>query len=479
GSAASWANVPSSQWSGTNSISFTGEDAAVNAGSSSNAGFSVNRTGTSPNNVGLSINNLVTSPINSPSDKIGLQITSTGAFGTEGGTNIGLDVNVSGGNAQNIAAQFDGGNVVVSNGELRVEETVRISNNTATNFPLFFIDGNFSGDAAMRFSSSNTFTMGVDGSDNIFKISDWTSLGTNDRLSINSTGQVGIGTSLLSTNIKMEIENTERFSLWLDNNYSGGLDNYAVFVPDMTGSGNKYAFYQSGTADENYFAGNVGIGTTTPSARLDVEASTVGYVAEITNLSTLGTPFSPDILRLNYTSTSPGGSSWAVGVFTGSTTLEGGIRMNGGTVGIFQASDRRRKEMIENTNINGLEIINSITIRDYNFIGKSERKTGFIAQELQDAYKPAVFGDPDGDVDSDPMTVSYSELIPVTIKAIQEQQDIIESLQKELESMKQKLATSEASESSLQSQLEKQSAEIEAIKKAIGLNVNAKAANHE
>ncbi|MGD1960371.1 MAG: tail fiber domain-containing protein [Fulvivirga sp.] len=504
GSDASWANVPSSQWSGTNSISFTGEDAAVNAGSSSNPGFSVNRTGTSTNNVGLSINNLVTSPINSPSDKIGLQIISTGAFGTEGGTNIGLDVNVSGGNAQNIAAQFDGGNVVVSNGELRVEETVRISNNTATNFPLFFIDGNFSGDAAMRFSSSNTFTMGVDGSDNIFKISDWTSLGTNDRLSINSGGQVGIGTSSLSASIKMEIENTERYSLWLDNNYTGSSDNYAVFVPNMTGFGSKYAFYQSGTTDENYFAGNVGIGTTDATRKLEVSGTGTQY-ARIT--STSGYPglefntnatnqdwrLSPSAFNsMRVDAGDVDGSMTTVATFWNfSTTLRGILPGSSNTFDLGATSTRWRTIYLVNnpsvssdqrlkSNIKeldyGLEKILNLKPVSYKMKGQEDNKThlGLIAQELREVIPEVVHEDNTADK---LLSVTYSELIPVTIKAIQEQQNTIKSLERELEELRQKLADSEKYKASLKSQLNEQSTEIDMIKKAIGLQANAKVVN--
>jgi hypothetical protein len=49
---------------------------------------------------------------------------------------------------------------------------------------------------------------------------------------------------------------------------SSGTNNFA-FATNQTAGDNNYAFYSSGTA-ESYFAGNVGIGTPTPSVSLDI-----------------------------------------------------------------------------------------------------------------------------------------------------------------------------------------------------------------
>ena len=53
-----------------------------------------------------------------------------------------------------------------------------------------------SNDASIKFNKSGqTFVAGIDATDNSFRIADHTSLGTNDRLVIDYSGNVGIGQS--------------------------------------------------------------------------------------------------------------------------------------------------------------------------------------------------------------------------------------------------------------------------------------------
>lgn len=52
---------------------------------------------------------------------------------------------------------------------------------------------------------------------------------------------------------------------------AGTLTNrYAFYAEDMVGGTNRYAFYNAGATDLNYFAGNTGIGTTSPYAALSI-----------------------------------------------------------------------------------------------------------------------------------------------------------------------------------------------------------------
>jgi hypothetical protein len=66
---------------------------------------------------------------------------------------------------------------------------------------------------------------------------------------------------------------TNQIGFRADSNLTGATNNYGFFSNIASGTG-RWNFYANGTAD-NYFAGNVGIGTSSPSAKLDVlKAST-------------------------------------------------------------------------------------------------------------------------------------------------------------------------------------------------------------
>ena len=67
-------------------------------------------------------------------------------------------------------------------------------------------------------------------------------------------------------------------------------------------------------------------------------------------------------------------------------------------------------------------------------------QVGFIAQELRPIVPEAVTGI-EGDLDKgETLGVTYTTLIPVLTKAIQEQQVLIEQLQKEMKSLRQKIS---------------------------------------
>lgn len=53
-------------------------------------------------------------------------------------------------------------------------------------------------------------------------------------------------------------------------------NNYGVRIEDLVGGTNRWGIYQAGASDLNYFAGNVGIGTTTPGSLLSVGGSGTG-----------------------------------------------------------------------------------------------------------------------------------------------------------------------------------------------------------
>ena len=99
------------------------------------------------------------------------------------------------------------------------------------------------------------------------------------------------------------------------------------------------------------------------------------------------------------------------------------------------SSDRRLKENIVKTPY-GLEEVLKLNPVTYRFKSNGLNQIGFIAQEVQPLLPEVVTGT-EGDIEKgETLGITYSSLIPVLTKAIQEQQKIIEELKSD--STKQK-----------------------------------------
>jgi hypothetical protein len=124
------------------------------------------------------------------------------------------------------------------------------------------------------------------------------------------------------------------------------------------------------------------------------------------------------------------------------------------------SSDRRLKKNIHNLSY-GLEDI--LRLRPVSYLLKDDEdkrtKFGLIAQELKEVMPELVMED---DSKDKMMAVSYTELIPVLINAIKEQQKTISTLQSQL-----------ADTESNKTELETLKAEVEAIKTALGMQAKA------
>lgn len=119
--------------------------------------------------------------------------------------------------------------------------------------------------------------------------------------------------------------------------------------------------------------------------------------------------------------------------------------------GVINTSDAREKENIENLNY-GLNEIMKLRPVSYNWKTHPQlgRKIGFIAQEVKPVLAEVVQtgelkeasqnAGADATAETDRLGIYYSDIIPVTVKAIQEQQAEIELIKKENDALKQKNA---------------------------------------
>lgn len=102
---------------------------------------------------------------------------------------------------------------------------------------------------------------------------------------------------------------------------------------------------------------------------------------------------------------------------------------------ILNVSDARLKKNIANLNY-GLPAVMKMHPVQYDWIDNYEevKKIGFLAQELKQIIPEAVAGDET----KENLAVNYIEIIPVLVKAIQEQQQQIERLRKEVYKLSKK-----------------------------------------
>lgn len=231
---------------------------------------------------------------------------------------------------------------------------------------------------------------------------------TNKRLGLGTTSPIGklhldlpsgaFGSSN-SYNV-LSYGNSNIFRSYMDGNW-----NYINEVIQNGTNQSGYIIVTNGTERMRITSGgNVGIGTSVTNGRLHVTSfnGTVSVIEDASNIS-------------NITLVS----------FVANTNLIGSITRVGTTnaVAYNTTSDYRLKEDLKE--IKGLEKLSKIKVYDFKWKDNDHRMDGVLAHELQEVIPYAVTGEKDGE---QMQSVDYSKLVPVLVKAIQEQQKEIEML---------------------------------------------------
>jgi hypothetical protein len=92
-------------------------------------------------------------------------------------------------------------------------------------------------------------------------------------------------------------------------------------------------------------------------------------------------------------------------------------------------SDQSLKENIVDAT-DKLADLNQVQVRNFNLIGSDQKQIGVVAQELESVFPALVKTD-----DSGIKSVKYSVFVPILIKAVQEQQTIIDDLKARIETL--------------------------------------------
>ena len=122
--------------------------------------------------------------------------------------------------------------------------------------------------------------------------------------------------------------------------------------------------------------------------------------------------------------------------FANSNDFIGSITGAPSSVAYNTSSDRDLKKNIVDAS-SQLDIIKAIQVREYDWKIDSHHDLGVIAQELYEVIPNVVTEgiESDDNGQSMPWTVDYGRLTPYLVKAIQEQQEQIEQLKTQIETL--------------------------------------------
>ncbi|MBU0765523.1 MAG: tail fiber domain-containing protein, partial [Bacteroidetes bacterium] len=332
--------------------------------------------------------------------------------------------------------------ISVQDGSGRIQHYWNSTTNSSTNKylvssePAWMWDVTVLSDPYMEFKYAGSGTAGNDIT--------WTT-----HMAFTSNGNVGIGTS--SPNSKFVVAGGE------SNFYSGTYsDPHTGYVYDAKFGGSSNGIAVRG---QSYFAGNVGIGTSSPANKLDVNGIVRARGADW--------PSTGAGVEIAYNGTGyiqsydRSASSWKELRLGGNVTPVSDNTFSCGTSsyrwtavwatdGTINTSDKRLKTDIQKLDYGLAEVLKLEPVSFHWKQNDRGRKLGLIAQDVQPIIGEVVTI---GNDTQKTLGINYAELVPVLIKAIQElsseleetkaeQKKEMEKLKAEIEDIKVNLHTS-------------------------------------
>jgi hypothetical protein len=289
-----------------------------------------------------------------------------------------------------------------------------------------------------------------------------------ERMRIASDGSVGIGTGIPVGKLQIDLNTASTVvnNLTLNNNAGGAgngtainfynsdalqpftnrinsLDDgnfgfHMVFSNKVSGSSGAGALTERMRIDSS---GNLLVGDTSGSHHKLFKDSAGGLAAQVYNSST-NTSSSAFEVNTNYTGNTTGwfirgGDNAAYKFYIYSN---GNMVNSNNSYGAI--SDIKLKENIADASPK-LDKLMNVKVRTYNLIGDTQKQIGVVAQELEEIFPSMIQESPDRDeegnvLDTVTKQVKYSVFVPMLIKAIQEQQAMIETLTTRLNALEGK-----------------------------------------
>ncbi len=274
-----------------------------------------------------------------------------------------------------------------------------------------------------------------------------------EKMRIQANGYIGIGTTAPSTTFDVE-----------QNHTTAGIGTMRVLDPnggtlatDMGGQVNfSYDWKDDGTklsnspyikavktnATSGDYGGGLAFGTrvngasTAEAMRInDAGLVCIGDTTErsgnqdsIKSLQVTGAEAVMGIKNTTVTDSSQRGMI----IFTiNDNSAQGRITCNNDSTLFTTLSDYRLKEVLEPLP-NGLDRLNQLNPVKFKWKKQGSTREGFLAHEVAEIVPEAVSGEKDGE---DMQSVDYGRITPLLVKAIQEQQTIIEDLKARIETL--------------------------------------------
>jgi hypothetical protein len=245
----------------------------------------------------------------------------------------------------------------------------------------------------------------------------------NYKLNVFDTGVViSSGTANWSTNTRgIMVDNTnngdESVGIWFrtGTNHLSGISGQRR--DNTAGWGTDLRFYTHEEATVNLTTATERMRITTSGNLLVGATTTIGPAAGRIDVLYSGLTQYGMNIRSSHT------DGIAISFVNSSGTQVGTIYQNGSSTAYNTSSDYRLKEDLKD--FNGIDLINKIKTYDFKWKSDNSRSYGVVAHELQEVINYAVFGQKDS---LTMQGVDYSKLVPILIKAIQEQQVQIDKL---------------------------------------------------
>ena len=366
------------------------------------------------------------------------------------------------------SGNFVGNNSSLASLSLQISgtETARVDNYNSS-FRLI----NFHASTETILQGNGDITLNSVGSNNlILKTSN------TERMRIDSSGNVGIGTSSPDAILETSASATGNTvgALLTNTNQSGtadsvslnfGLgrtaDSYIFSVPAIKLL-KEQQWTSTGSTVDGALVFNT-ISNESVSERMRINSSgkvTIGYAGSLTQFYTYGNNSGEYLgyfqhdgnnndrygIRIVAGTDDASGVIYHIRCDDGDGHVLGYLQHESGTLSIQQASDERLKENIVDSTLEGINTLKNIKQREFN-LKRDTSKTkiiGYVAQEMESVYPAAISvmdatqdgSAPEDDPENPYKTLSKTALIDVLIKATQEQQAQIEALQSEINTLK-------------------------------------------